>query len=177
MMLDFGGHIGGCRPPDCWGGAPLSLVAAATNKGGTSGEREGRLSVGGGRPWGARGGPGLVKVDLELLDAAWGALLGARQILEGGDGLHAAQVDDQQMGGLSRALRLPVGRLLQVEDLVAQVVAVLFLRVGILRLPGFARESLAVLALQIELGDGGAVAVLLGAEALDGEVAALLQGR
>ena len=49
-----------------------------------------------------------------------------------------AEIDDEQVGSLSRLLCLPVGRLLQVVDLVAQMVAVLLLAVGILGLPRFA---------------------------------------
>ena len=111
-------------------------------------------------------------MNLEVLHRSGSSLLGTGQILQGCDGLLRAEVDDQQVGSLSRLLRLPVGRLLQVEDLVAQMVAVLLLRVSVLRLPRFAGNALAVLSLQVEFGDGGAVAVLLGTETLYGKVAA-----
>ena len=74
---------------------------------------------------------------------------------------------------LCSALRLPVGALLQVEHLVARMVAVLLFRVGVFACPRLTAQALAVGTLHIQLGDGHAVAVLLRVEALYGEVAAL----
>ena len=51
----------------------------------------------------------LIEIDFKCLDAARGTLLGTGQILQGCDGLLRAEVDDQQVGSLSRLLRLPVG--------------------------------------------------------------------
>ena len=50
-----------------------------------------------------------IEKDFKCLDAARGTLLGTGQILQGLDSLFAAEVDDQQVGSLSRLLRLPVG--------------------------------------------------------------------
>ena len=110
----------------------------------------------------------------EVLHTARCTLFGTRQILKGLHGLHRTKVDNDEMRGSSTFLRLPVGALLQVEDLVARVVSILIFAVGILRGPRLTRQSLTVLPLQVQLGDSNAVAVFLRREAFDGEVAALL---
>ena len=78
------------------------------------------------------------------------------------------------MWTLCAFLRLPVGRLLQVIDLVASVVAVLLLAVGVLRCPRLAAQALAVGTLQVELGDGYQILVIMCRDAFDGKVAASL---
>ena len=80
-------------------------------------------------------------------------MLGTRQVFEGGDGLLAAKVDDKEVGQGGTLLGLPVGALLQVIHLVAGVVAVLLFGIGILGGPRFARDALAVGALQIEFSN------------------------
>ena len=61
----------------------------------------------------------LIKIDLEVFHTARSALLGTRQILKGLDALLRAQVDDEEMRSRGTTLRLPIGRFLQVEDLIA----------------------------------------------------------
>ena len=46
-----------------------------------------------------------IEKDFKCLDAARGTLLGTGQILQGLDSLFAAEVDDQQVGSLSRDIR------------------------------------------------------------------------
>lgn len=52
---------------------------------------------------------GLIDEDPAVADAAGGTLLGTRQIIEGGDSLLAAEVDDQQMGEVIAGDGLPEG--------------------------------------------------------------------
>jgi hypothetical protein len=61
-----------------------------------------------------------------------------REIFKGGDGLLAAEVDNQQMGHNGRTFRLPISAFLEIEDFVARVVAIIVLAIGILCGPRFA---------------------------------------
>ena len=115
-----------------------------------------------------------IEINLVVLHAARSTLLGTGQIFEGRNGLLATQIDDDEVGQRSTLLGLPVGGFLQVINLVTRVVAVLLFAVGILCRPRFARDTLAVGTLQIKLGDGNTVVLLLGGETFDGEVSTLL---
>ena len=53
------------------------------------------------------------------------------------------------------------------------MVATFVLTISVLRLPRLTREALAILSLQVKLGDSYAIVVFLGGETFDGEVATL----
>lgn len=51
----------------------------------------------------------LLDVDLVVLDAAWGTLFGTWEVFDAGDGLVAAEVDDEEVREGSTLGGLPVG--------------------------------------------------------------------
>ena len=113
-------------------------------------------------------GKGLVYVNGHAVGRFW--RIGPRQILQCRHRLLLTEVDHQQVGQGGAILRLPVGRLLQVERLVAGVVAIVVLAVGIFRLPGVATDALALGVLHVDLSDGAQRLSALVAANLDGEV-------
>ena len=91
-------------------------------------------------------GEGLVlHVDAVVLDGTGSALLHTGQILQSGELLLAAEVDDEVVGELSTLCGCPISALLEVVDTVASAVAAaLVLAVGILDGPGLAAQTVAL---------------------------------
>lgn len=101
-----------------------------------------------------------IDINLKLLHAARSPLFHTWQIFESLYCLFGTQVDDEQMWRRGILLGLPVGRLLKVERLIAGMVALKIFRVGILHVPLVARESFAVIALCVQLGNSYGLAVV-----------------
>ena len=102
-------------------------------------------------------------------------MLGAWQIFHGCDSLYGAEVDDEQVGQVGARNSLPIGGLLQVESLVARVVAVggIF-RVSVFRCPRLTADTVALGILEIEFSDGGEVFATMITADEDSQEAALL---
>ena len=102
-------------------------------------------------------------------------MLGTGQVLYASDRLLRTEVDDEQVREVSTLDGLPIGTLLKVKDLVAQMVAIVFLGIGVLHRPRLTAQALVVLVERINLSNGAGVVLRLGALHLDGEVAAFLR--
>ena len=104
-------------------------------------------------------------------------MVGTGEIVEGGDGLLTAKVDDQEMREGGFAGCAPVGGFLEVEDFVAsEVTTVDFFAVSIFYRPRFTTETIAFGITEVEFGYGDIVFAIVGGEDLKGDIAAFLGG-
>ena len=79
------------------------------------------------------------------------------------------------MGSCGSLFCLPVGALLKVENFITQIVACLIFRVGVLCLPRFTAQTLAIGTLQLQFGNSYTVSLFLGGEAFDSQIATFLR--
>ena len=104
-------------------------------------------------------------------------MVGTGEIVEGGEGLLGAQVDDQEVREGGFAGCAPVGGFLEVEDLVAGEVATMdFFAVSIFYRPRFTTETIAFGITEVEFGYGHIVFAIVGGEDLKGDIAAFPGG-
>lgn len=104
-------------------------------------------------------------------------MVGTGEIVEGGEGLLGAQVDDQEMREGHFAGCAPVGGFLEVEDFVAGEVATMdFFAVSIFHRPQFTTEAIAFGITEVEFGYGDIVFAIVSGEDLKGDVTTFLRG-
>ena len=79
----------------------------------------------------------------EGFDGAGGGGFGTGEVVEGGDGLLTAEVDDEEVRKRRLPRRLPVSGLLEIEDFITgEVTTIDFLTVSIFHRPRFTRKTI-----------------------------------
>jgi hypothetical protein len=116
--------------------------------------------------------------DLIILDASRSALLGTGEIFESREFLNRTQIDNHQMRQSRTLDSTPVGRLLEIEGFVSEIITTNSLfAVSILNCPRFTTYTSTILAKSIYLCNTYYVFTIMGRKSLEGDISTLGRSR